>query len=415
MKKSTIGIIAVAVVVVAAVGVYTFTKSGGSSGKTEIEYYSFSANPDYEKQLNEMVADFEKEHKDIKVNVQLAPFDTYLTKIQTLLAGGKAPDVFELNYENFVSYANKGVLMDLSSYVKDDKDIDLDNVNKEAFEAYKLDGKQYGMTESFSNVVTIYNKDMFDAAGVAYPTNEWKWADETAAAEKLTNASKSIWGTYSPVTMNEFYKVAAQNGGAIYDKNGKLDINSEKNVAALQHMVDLVLKDKVSPTPAQLSGQESGDLFVNGQLAMVHTGIWMFESFKKANFNWDIAVEAGNTQKATHFFANGLVVSKDTKKADASYEFVKFMSISKEEAEIRVNNSWELPILTDKTVLKSYLSQTPPSDREVVFESLDYLVMPPVSSIYNKLSTAADAEFQKVLLGDETPKAALDKLQKEFK
>jgi multiple sugar transport system substrate-binding protein len=384
-----------------------------SAENVEINYFSFSATPDYETPLSEMVAAFEAENPGIKVNVELAPYDSYFTKLQTILAGGTPPDVYEMNYENFVSYASKDVLLDLTDLVAADT-IDLSNVNETAFNAYQYEGKQYGMTEAFSNVVTFYNKALFDDAGVEYPTADWTWADEIEAAKKLTDAANGVYGTYSPVTMNEFFKVLAQNGGSIYDQSGKLTINAPKNVEALQHMADLVLTDKVTPNLAEMSGQENEDLFLNGQLGMVHTGIWFFDAFTDAPFEWDIQVEAGNTQKATHFFANGLVVDKNTANAEAAYKFAKFMSIAPQTAQIRVDNSWELPILTDQTILDAYLSQTPPENRQAVFDSLDHLVLPPVTDNWAKLSSDADAEFQKVLLGDETPQEALDILQAKY-
>lgn len=389
-------------------------KDSSSGNQTEIKYYSFSATPDYEDQLNDMVAKFEEENKDIKVDVELVPYNDYFTKLQTLMAGDQAPDVFELNYENFVSYAEKGALMDLDKYIKDDKDFDSSALNKEAFEAYQYDGKQYGMVESFSNVVTFYNKDLFDKAKVEYPTKDWNWSDEVAAAKKLTDSKDNVYGTYSPVTMNEFYKVAAQNGGKLKDDNGNWTINDPKNVEALDYMVNNVTKERISPSPEEMSGQNSEDLFLNGQLAMVHTGIWMFGQFKDADFDWDIQVEAGNSQKATHFFANGLAVSKDSKHAEAAYKFTRFMSASKDAAEIRVESGWELPAITDEKVLAPYLEQTPPENRKAVFESLDYLILPPVDAEWSKVSDGADKEFQKVLLGEETAKEALDKLQSEF-
>ncbi|MDR1567176.1 MAG: sugar ABC transporter substrate-binding protein [Streptococcaceae bacterium] len=397
----------------AAISLTACGSKDDSSGanKTEIKYFSFSASPDYEEPLKKMVADFEKENPKIKVDIELAPYDTYFTKLQTLLAGGKAPDVYEMNYENFVSYAAKGQLLDVSDKTKD---LDLTNINEMAFNAYSYQGKQYGLTESFSNVVTFYNKDLFDKAGVKYPTSDWTWEDETEAAKKLTDAGAKVYGTYSPITMNEFYKVAAQNGGSIYDKDGKLTINSQENIDALQHMVDLVTKQKVTPSPAEMSGQNSEDLFMNGQLAIVHTGIWMFGTFKDAPFKWDIQVEAGNINKATHFFANGLVIDKDTKKADAAYKFAEFMSTSDTASKLRVDNSWDLPINTSDAVLKPYLEQTPPSNREAVFKSLDYLVLPPATEDWAKLSATADQEFEKVVLGKASAKEALDSLQKQF-
>ncbi|MFS0951335.1 ABC transporter substrate-binding protein [Enterococcus thailandicus] len=388
--------------------------SSSSEKETVIKYYSFSATPDYEDQLNEMVSEFEKENEEIKVDVELIPYKDYFTKLQTLMAGDQTPDVFELNYENFVSYAEKGALLNLDDYIKKDTEFDANDLNKEAFEAYKYDGKRYGMVESFSNVVTFYNKELFDEADVSYPTKEWTWQDEVAAAKKLTNSKGNIYGTYSPVTMNEFYKVAAQNGGKLKDENGNWTLNDSKNVEALEHMVNNVVQEKISPSPEEMSGQNSEDLFLNGQLAMVHTGIWMFGQFKDADFDWDIQVEAGNTQKATHFFANGLAVSKDSKHAEAAYKFTRFMSASPETAKIRIDNGWELPAITDDKILAPYLEQTPPENRQAVFDSLDYLILPPVDADWSKVSDSADKEFQKVLLGEESAKEALDKLQTEF-
>ena len=98
---------------IAALTLLVLGACGGSNStsdknKTEIKYYSFSATPDYEDQLNEMVEKFEAANKEIKVDVELVPYNDYFTKLQTLMAGSQAPDVFELNYENFVSYAEKG-------------------------------------------------------------------------------------------------------------------------------------------------------------------------------------------------------------------------------------------------------------------------------------------------------------------
>ena len=383
--------------------------------KTEITYYSFSATPDYEEQLEDMIANFEKDNKDIKVNVELVPYNDYFTKLQTLMAGDKAPDVFELNFENFVSYADKGALLDLDEYLSKDDTFDKSTYNKEAFEAYQYNGKQYGLVESFSNVVTFYNKDLFDEAKLDYPSANWNWKDEVAAANKLTNSSENIWGTYSPLTMNEFYKVAAQNGGSLKNEQGEWTLNTPENVEALEYMVNNVLKEKNTPSPEDMSGQLSEDLFMNGQLAMLHTGIWMFGMFNDADFNWDIQVEAGNKDKATHFFANGLAVSKDTKNAEASYKLAKYMSSDESVSEIRIDSGWELPAITNQDILAPYLEQENPENRQAVFESLDYLTLPPVDAEWSKISDAADKEFQKVLLGNESPKEALDNLQGKFK
>ncbi|MBC1984232.1 sugar ABC transporter substrate-binding protein [Listeria booriae] len=398
------------------IGVFGLTACGNSddSGKTKITYYQFSAPADG-KALQKMISEFEKQNPKIKVDVQTIAYDDYFTKLQTQIAGGDAPDAFELNYETFVQYAEKGVLADLNGFIKADKTFDPKQLNQEAYNAFNYKGKQYGMVESFSNVVTIYNKDMFDKAGLKYPTADWTWEDELNAAKKLTNKDKRIWGTSQPVTMNEFFKVAAQNGGSVFNKDmTAVTMNSKQNLEALQHLTDEVTKYKVSPSPSDMSGQLPEDLFMNGQIGMLHTGIWLFDKFQAAPFKWDIAVEAGNTSKATHFFSNGIGVSKDSKHKEAAYKLAAFMSADKEAAKTRIESNWELPATENKEVLKPYLEMTPPDNRQVVFDSLQYMVLPPVVADWNKISDYTNAQFEKVLNKEQSAEEALDNCQKEI-
>ncbi|WP_425484320.1 ABC transporter substrate-binding protein [Halobacillus locisalis] len=415
MKKVAVFIVFSLLAMVSLVGCSTEGSTEGSEdGQTEITYFSFSATPDYEEELNQIIEAFEEENPDITVNSELAAYDDYFTKLQTQIAGDNAPDVFELNYENFVQYASKGTLADLSSFIDEDDSFNPDQLNEEAFKAYQYDGKQYGMVESFSNVLTFYNKDLFDEAGVDYPTSDWTWEDERAAAEKLTDQGNNVWGTYAPVTMNEFYKVAAQNGGQVFDDEGNPTINTPENLEALQYMVENVTEYGVSPSPSDMSGQASEDLFKNGQLAILHTGIWMFGQFEDVPFEWDVEVEAGNTQKAHHFFANGLAVSADSEKQEAAYKFAAFMSASDQAAETRVEASWELPAITNDDILSPYLEQTPPENRQAVFEALDSLVLPPVVENWSRISDVTNQEFEKALNGDQTPEEVLNTLESEY-
>src|SRR5215204_3735882 len=119
-----------------------------------ISYFTFSAAPDHLETLDEMVALFEAANPGIQVEVETAAFADYFTELQTRIAGGEAPDTFELNYENFVTYASKGTLLDLTTAV------DAETAGRsypEALQAFQLDGTQYGLPASFSNVVLFYN------------------------------------------------------------------------------------------------------------------------------------------------------------------------------------------------------------------------------------------------------------------
>ncbi len=372
-----------------------------------VKYLTFSAAPNYLEELDATIAAFELENPKINVEYETAGWEAYFTKLQTLVASGKAPDTFELNYENFVTYASRGALADLGPLLDADEGFDKSVYNETALDVFKLDGTQYGLVESFSNVLMFYNKDLFDAAGVAYPTAEWTWKDELAAAQTLT--ADGVWGTFAPIQFWEFYKTIAQNGGSILnDDKTEVVIDSAANIETLTWMIDKINKYEVTPSNAQMAGQSDGDMFAAGKIAMLRTGIWMFGAFADVPFNWDISLEPGNTQKAHHFFANGVVVSAGSENPEEAYQWIKFLTSSSAALDIRVAAGWELPAVSDPAYAQAYLDQPNPESREVVFQALDTAVVPPVIANWNQLTDIVGKELESAVLGLKTPQEALE-------
>ncbi len=372
----------------------------------EISYFSFSAGTEQQATLEAMVAAFEEANPGIKVKLESAPYGDYFTELQTRVAAGDAPDVYELNYENFVTFASRDILLDITDRLAADPDLTA-AIYSNALNAFALDGQQYGLPASFSNVLLFYNQDLFDAAGIEYPNADWTWEDELAAAEALTDHDAGVWGMNAPVAYNEFYKTAAQNGGAIIDAEGNVTIDQPEVVEAVNFMVEPVTTLKVQPSEADLSGIGDTDLFMSGQIAMITTGIWMIPAFSAADFTWDIALEPGNTTKAHHFFSNAIVVAKDTEKADAAWAWQSFMAGSPEAATLRIDANWELPPTTDQALLDTWLSQTPPESREIVFEALETLITPPTFTKQARVQDEIDALLQQVLAGNLTAEDAM--------
>ncbi|SES21951.1 carbohydrate ABC transporter substrate-binding protein, CUT1 family [Butyrivibrio fibrisolvens] len=374
-----------------------------------ITYANFNASGGNEATLDSMYQAFHEQNPDITVEIETIAMDDYFTTLQTRIAGGTAPDCFEMNIENFVAYASKGILAELS-------DVDTSALNKTALSAFSYDGKQYALPENFSTVILVYNKDLFDQAGIDYPTSTWTREDVDKAAEAIRALGDNIYGIYQPVTYNEFYKVAAQYGGRLVSEDGKsFTINSEENIKALQSMVDRVQKTNVQPTEEQMGGMGDWDLFESGRLGMIPTGTWCFNTFTDAcDFSWDICVEPGQTQKATHFFANSLVVNNDASEEAklAAQKWISFLSSSDEAAKIRLEAGWDLPALSDMDALSSYLEITPPENRTAVFESLDSLVLPPIITDYSQMSDIISNAVSKAASGESSAEDALNEAQK---
>jgi multiple sugar transport system substrate-binding protein len=375
-----------------------------SDGNVTIRYMNFSANDGHEADLEAIVAAFEDENPDVDVDVETLPYADYFTKLQTAVAGGTAADAFELNYENFVTYAANGSLAELTG-------VDAGAYNDSLIEAFTLDGVQYGLPESFSNVVLFYNKGLFDAAGVDVPTADWTWQDEKAAAEALT--ADGVWGDYQPVSFHEFYKVLAQSGGEFFNEDKtQATFASPEGIAAATWLVEK--SGTTMPTEADGAGTPDFDsnLFKEGKLAMWHSGIWMFGALAEVEgLDWDVVVEPGNTTKASAMFTNGVAVSASSEQKEAAQRWVEFLTSSDAMVEKRLETSWELPPVADESKLSDYLDVTPPANRQAVFDSLDAVVLPPVIEAQQEMQDIVSEELGNAAAGRKTVEQALTDAQ----
>jgi multiple sugar transport system substrate-binding protein len=385
------------------------TSAPDAAGPVTITYSNFISNSGNEKNLAKIVAAFEKKNPDITVKVKTLPYDSYGTALQTDLAAGTAADVFDINGpSNYGPYQANGVLAEL-------KGVDSAKYNKALLDSYATSGKQYALPTSFSDVVLYYNKDLFDQAGVDYPTSSWTWADETAAAEKLTDKAAGVWGDHQPVTYNEYYKVLVQNGASLLSKDGKkAAFNTPAGIEAANWLVGK--SGTTMPTIADGQGTTDYDtnLFKAGKLAMLHTGIWVFGSFDTSPANWDIAVEPGNKTSASAVFSNGIGVSATSKHPAEAQKWAEFMSSSDTEVSVRLDAGWELPTISDTTKLNSYLTKGKPANRQAVFDAAKKIAAAPsIGDNQSAMEDAITGELVEAQAGRETVEQAVANAEKK--
>ena len=380
-----------------------------TAAPVKLTYFTFSAAPDHLNDLNTIVKAFEAQYPNITIDVQTAAYADYFTKLQTDFAAGSAPDTFETDYGDFVGYADAGSLLDLSTLAAGDSTFNPATFYPKAYSAFQYNGKPYALPESFSDVLLFYNKTLFDAAGVAYPTANWTWFDELTAAQKLTDTSKGIWGIYQPVSFFEFYKTLQQAGGSFFSADGKqATFNSAAGVTAASWLIDKANKYHVMPTAAQMGGQDDTALFKSGKLAMWVNGIWQFTGLAQSSFQWDVQLEPGDVQKAAHFFANGVAASAKTQHPTEAWEWLRFLSSSSVSVTTRVNSSWELPAVSDTSLFSSYMTQTPPANRQAVFDALANVSLQPIIPQESQMQDIVNKALQQAQLGQSSVQDALN-------
>jgi multiple sugar transport system substrate-binding protein len=406
MKRHIVAAAAVAAVAALALSGCTAAEP---SGPVTITYSNFISNDGNEENLAAIVDAFEAENPDITVEVTTLPYADYFTALQTDLAAGTAADVFDTNYDSFPQFAANGVFAPLTVS-------NPDSYRPSLLEAYQADGTQYALPSSFSNVVLYYNKDLFDAAGIDYPTQDWTWADEQEAALKLTDQAAGVWGDHQPVSFYEYYKALAQNGGEFLNADGtEVAFNSPEGIEAAEWLVGK--SGTTMPTIEQGQGTPDFDtnLFKDGKLAMLHTGIWVFNQIGETDLNWDIAVEPGNAQQASAVFSNAVGVSATSEHVAAATKFAEFLTSSQAMVDIRLESGWELPPISDEDALAVYLTKDQPANRQAVFDSLDGIALLPIAA-------AGQAEMQDIMgqelveaqAGRKTVQQALDSAEERI-
>ena len=376
-----------------------------------ITYAHFSGAGAQEETLKKMIEVFETKNPDIKVDLQITGFDDYFTKLATTVGGSNAPDVFEMNMENYLAYMLRGACADLTGLVN------ADNYSAGTLEAVSSAGKLYAVPMSFSTCILIYNKALFDQAGIAYPTNDWTWADAQAAAEAITALGDDIWGYYQPITYNEFYKSVKSNGGSLLNEDyTAFTVNSPENVAVLDAMLKRVRgENHVQPTAEEMAGRGDWDMFTEGKLGMIITGIWAFPTYtEKCAFDWDIVVEPGYATKSTFFFANVNCVSPSSEKKEAAAKFADAMGSDPDIVQLRLDASWELPTIADQSKLTQYLEITPPANRAAVFDSMDYAAAPPALKESGAASEIINNVLSTLEMNDISAQEALDDIQSQL-
>ena len=378
---------------------------------TTITYAHFSGSGVQEEVLKNMIAVFESKNPDIKIDLQITGFEDYFTKLATVIGGGNAPDVFEMNMENFLAYMLRDACADLTGM------IDTSSYSEGTLAAVSSEGKLYAVPMSFSTCLLFYNKDLFDQAGVEYPNDSWTWADIQTAAEKIKALGDDIWGVYQPITYNEFYKSVKGNGGSLLTEDySAFTLNSAENVEVLDAMIKRVRgENRVMPTTEDMAGRGDWDLFQEGKLGMCITGIWAFPTFtEKCSFDWDVVVEPGYETRSTFFFANVNCVSPASDKKEAAAKFIDAMGSDPDIVQLRLDASWELPTIADQSKLTQYLEVTPPANRKAVFDSMDFAAAPPVLVEQGAVSEIINNVLSTLEMDDMSAQEALDEIQAQL-
>jgi len=336
---------------------------------------------------------FEAVNPGIKVDVQLSDWDSYWEKLRVLMAGGTPPDVFAMSPPLYPDWQSRDTLLNLTPYMDADPTM-LDGVYPVTLEPYRTPDGYFGMPRDFQTIVLYYNKTMFDAAKLPYPTDAWTWDDLHSAAMALTldrdgDGRSDQWGfsadTYGPEAL--IAPLIRSYGADLVDVAARKTLVGSPQASAALSLIQGMYIEGLMPTDQQVESM-GWDAFLAGGAAMTLSGHWSVPDYTAAPFAWDIApIPKGPQGRVTTVNSAGFVIAKATQHPDAAVAFVKFATGVQGQT-LAAQTGLAVPIREAVAGSPAYLEQPAQIDHALFIDALAYARPLPVFRGYEEWGTA---------------------------
>lgn len=396
---------------------------GASDGKTHLTFQIWDvAQRDG---MDAMCKAYTAQHPDVEIEVQVTSWGEYWTKLEAAAESNTMPDIYWMHTDQILYYADFGILADLTDlydgveanyYQNHFSDISIGN-------ASGTDGKIYGIPKDKDNVVLVYNKEMFDAAGVSYPDENWTWDDLMDASQKIYDAT----GKYGYMAYNDeqlgYWNFVYQNGGYILDPETNLHAGYTQpaTAEAIEYYVN-IQQNEWCPGQNYFAETSPGTAFFSEICSMFFEGSWNLLSEMKNYPNmigkWDVAMlpKCPNPVSGDGYgtISNGLCYSTAAKgkNLEVVKDVLRFFG-SEEGQRIQGESGAAIPAYqgledTWSTMFREYSYML---DLDQVYNQFDHAVQYINNASRRKWKSNAADEMVKIYSGDQSIQTGLANMQ----
>lgn len=280
MKKKILSLVLCAALVLGMTACGSSEKEKKSDSSTEevvLEFPSWQATePGFQEFWEEAVAEFEKRHENVKINLYQVPFDSYVDTLTTLYAAGTAPQITHIPSRYFAQFSDMGWFEPLNDRLEKTEILSNWSSLQDGLQA---DGEYYGVLLLGNGYSMYYNKAMFDEAGIEIPTDTGSFMEAAKALTKDEDGDgdPEVYGFGAcQVTDTNFYNEATSfvvGMGGKWSEDGDLSpMTSDQTKEALKLYQSLFQNNY---TPVGLSVEQKRQYFVEGKMAMIFDGPWV--------------------------------------------------------------------------------------------------------------------------------------------
>ncbi|GGX66467.1 extracellular solute-binding protein [Streptomyces fructofermentans] len=318
--------------------------SGKADGPVTLTWWDTSNATNEAPTYKALAKEFEKANPNIKVKYVNVPFDQAQNKFDTAAGSKGAPDILRSEVGWTPAFAKKGFFLPLDGT---EALAEQDKFQPNLIEQAKFDGKTYGVPFVTDTLALVYNKALFEKAGIEEAPKTWGDLKTAAATIKKKTGVDGYWGSTQAYYAQSF--LYGEGTNTVDADAKKITVNSPEAKKAFGTWKGLFSgkglhkADTTADAYAHIQ-----DAFVNGKVASIIQGPWEITNFYKGSAfsdksNLGIAtVPAGSSGKAgapTGGHNLSVYAGSDKAHQEASLKFVKFMTSAKSQSQIALKNS----------------------------------------------------------------------------
>jgi multiple sugar transport system substrate-binding protein len=365
--------------------------------------------------LGEMIDDFNATHPDVVVSKDSGGVsaDRMLQKVTAGFQADNYPDIAYIFGSDLPNLAEGDQLVDLTE-ATESGDLDWERFVPAAQEAATVDDVPRAVPALIDNLAVVYNKEIFDDAGVPYPKDDWTWDDFLKTAAELNDPDAGIAGFAWPGTGDEdttwrIWPLVWQQGGDIVNEDGtSVAFDGPEGEAALD-VVAQAADDESVYIDTTAGSERMQQLFASGKMAMTITGPWALPEYVDGNIDYGVVPMPSFGGEHTTIAGpdTWAVFDNGEERVAAAIEFLEWFS--EPEQQLRwLAEAGSLPLTSDVTDVKGYdqyVKSLPELDKFV--ENTELAQVRPTIAEYPAISQAMGKAISEVLFGESEPADAL--------
>lgn len=388
-----------------------------------------SDDSEFQRTTRELYREFEASHPGVRVRIEGVPgSQEYVSKMLLSFIAGTEPDVITLDASSAAVFIDNGVLLDLESFARRDRDFSFDDYFPNVVEIARRGERVYAVPIDFTPMVMYYNKRLFDQSGVPYPKPGWTYEEFVQTAKRLTNGQ--VYGFRFANWMPGWVTWLWNNGGDVLTPDGKsarTALDSPESVSAIRFIQDMISVHKISPSLSQTASL-GVDPFTNGLAAMEINGHWALVGYSVAPKGPDgkpllslddvgvVELPTNLPKSVTVMYEAGFAIGKNCRHPQTAWEFIKFMTSA--HAQRRLNRTGiAVSARKDVAAERGRLDE-----REREFLRIVPSARPPWGSKvegYDNVEVAGQKMMDNVLLGsltlEQAVKRAVAEIDEDFR